>query len=78
MKSPIPALEALVESRSLGYHEKNVARGLLGVQQAYQVSNDPVLVALQNLEPDRGTIRSQDREVWLTWAADSVVLLPPD
>ena len=39
---------------------------------------EPVLVALQNLERSLGHLRRPNQPVWLQWADDAVVLLPRD
>ncbi len=39
---------------------------------------EPVSVALQNLSGLLDMVRSTDRDVWLTWADDAVVILPPE
>ena len=40
--------------------------------------NEPVLVALQNLERSIGQLRQPNQRVWLQWSIDAVVVLPRD
>ena len=40
--------------------------------------DDPVLVALQNLERSMAQLHKPNQPVWLQWASDAVVLLPRD
>jgi hypothetical protein len=39
---------------------------------------DPVLVALQNLERSITQLHKPNQPVWLQWASDAVVVLPRD
>ena len=39
---------------------------------------EPVAVALQNLDRTPEGFRAVDQPVWLSWSEDAVVLLPPE